>query len=206
MKNEYIPDFLRRYFGDKVITSAILYGSISKADIDILVILDDNLYYERIQEGLFDLTIVGHQSGHHMATHLNPIVTEPVLDGTEMIGNVLPTLKEIIKVPVHRHKVADHLLGFADSILKTIQSEEEWQNYEETITNIVFLLSYIRFAEYYNSHLYVVQFEQLLNDDVNSALYRAHKYLKSRNYSQNRLRSFVKEANYAFQEVKSLLL
>lgn len=184
---ETILERLYKLFDKRNILSAIHYGNLEGNDIDILVIVKSDIYYDRIENEDLDLTVVGIKYLEYLLSVFDPIVVEPFLTGKTVCGENFLQAKEYLLNISSNKQTVEHHMNFANEIYKTVDVYINCNKLKYAIANIVFCLSYIRFAQYYSTSKKVITFKKLIKLNQDSLLIDTYQHMKSNKYDLNQI-------------------
>jgi hypothetical protein len=198
MKKEEILLKVFTVYPRELIRLIIWYGSHNTRDIDIFIVINWDIDYHHAEIGKFDFTIVGEKWLGYMLKHFDPTVTEPLLTGDVVWGEVYsmvyrnwliyPNIKQT------NEEISHHLLQKANRSCNWAIAHCNSGRYREASVTLSFSVSYIYFADYYQTEKYAIRFSKLIELYPNSLLTKILEYSKNQEFENvTNMKEFIKE-------------
>jgi len=187
---------LFKQINKKHIISIIYYGNNKGKDIDLCVIVNTSMTYDKIEKNNMDLTIFNEKYFIYLAQLLDPLTTEPILTGKEIYGNRLKYYSNIIKNVKPSVDTIKHLYDFSIQIFIAGKNLYYKNKYQSSMENLYFSLSYIAYANYYSYANKVILFKELMNINHDSILSEVKYYVKQKNkLNKDKINYFINTTN-----------
>jgi len=179
---------------------AVHYGNKKGEDIDIFVISPLVTEYTCLKQGCFDIIDVNQEIAEVMVHNLDPLITEPVLTGTALIGEEkMAEYKKIILATEATPVIVKYLLTKAKLFFSWAKTFFEQNNYQNAINNLSFVASYLFFTQYYSQVKSVATYRELLEYFSGSYLTELHWFAKQKKNPKK------EEVEYHLQRCQQLL-
>jgi len=179
MKEKILHQLFKKINKNDVI-SVIYYGNTQGVDIDLCIITNAPSIYEKRKINKLDLTIFNEQYFIYLTQLLDPLTSEPILTGKEIYGDRLNHYLQIINNVKPSEKAIKHLHDFSNQIFIASKKLYRDHTYHDSITNILFCLSYLAYADYYITENKVILFKDLIAINNNTLLTEVFSYIKSK--------------------------
>lgn len=162
MNKEYTLNKIFEIFNKSKVILVILFGNRNGSDTDIFLLLDDDSIYNNTIIEDIDITHIGIRWTDGLMKNLDPILTEPLLTGEVIFGDldVFENLKTKIKhsnrAPIHLYQSA---VLFYEWTLNFINHGE----YKKALINISFIYSYLMFSKEYATSDKILTYQDISN-------------------------------------------
>jgi hypothetical protein len=178
------------------IISIIYYGNRKGHDIDLCIIVNTPINYQKKTVDELDITIFNEKYFLYLTGLLDPLVTEPVLTGSVVYGKSIGNYRTTILNSTPSKNVINHLCEYANLIFEAAKKLYLEKKYIDSMTNILFCLSYITYANYYKQATKVILFQDLISINRKSLLNRAFTFTKKRKIKIKKLAWFIPETEF----------
>lgn len=158
---EMIINLIFLIFGEDNINIIAYYGNKKGRDIDIFLILNDDYDYNCLKIGKLDITYIGLNKVLEMAKNLDPLLTEPVLFGDILYGDVAD-IKNLINQPNLKVEIASYLFDKSASFLNWAEIYFRNDNLVLACDCLRFSLSFYLYSLHYSSKDKVIDFNSIL--------------------------------------------
>ena len=194
MKNDLIRE-VRKAVHPMKISTIILYGNREGRDRDILIVSSNDVFIERIVSGLLDIVVVGEKYLLDLVRLFDPIVVEPILEGEVLSGKKVWEIKKNILRLISTNSSVAHLDAFSRHILEGAIYFFEKGDYEKSINNVLFSLSYKELSRYYVGGKKAITFKEILILRRETLLSECYLYIKSEKcYLSEDVEKFLEKA------------
>ena len=160
---EYILKNVFSIFRKEKVKLIIYYGNKQGEDIDIFLITSGESEYNCIHQGRFDITYIGEKYLEEMIKHLDPLLTEPILSGNVIYGN-MSNIKNALNEVCVSENIINYLLN--KSLLYFQWANAHFQNGDliYTCNCVRFSLSFYYFARHYKKAGVITTFSTLFDN------------------------------------------
>jgi len=189
------------------VVQIIRYGSNLNSDkddcdIDLLVVVADTISYERFIIGKYDLVILSSVDFFEFVKKFDPIVTEPLLTGKTVLGNINKEKKTILEANPTK-EICDYLSERANEIYSwTVSSSggvDKLRLLLQTdfigniLDNFTFIASYLAFSAYYRKFPKVITIKDLCCFYPKSLVAVLRQYKKEQNFEVIKMESILEK-------------
>ena len=171
--------------------SVIHYGNRNESDIDLCIIINAPVQYQKTSIAELDITIFSHDYFDYLISMWNPLVTEPVLNGEVIYGASIDNYRRMILSREPNQKIIEHLHDFAQQISRAAMNLRKEKKYHDSLINIMFTLSFLAYANYYKDSKRPILFKDLLLINRASLLNKVYASVKSKNFQAVRTKNFA---------------
>ena len=176
-----IIENISNYLPTDFIQSIILYGNIGGEDIDVFVVVEGRGQYSCIKKRPLDITSVGEAEAEEMVINLDPLITEPILTGVEIFGDIMESGIDMVLAQKADKNTVAYLRRKSHELFEYTKELDSKEEYNQAADNLRFVLSYLEYANHYEQHKKAITFYDLVKPIERPLLRSAQRLLKGQN-------------------------
>lgn len=138
----------------------IWYGNRKGKDIDLLVLLQGDFDYSNFQSGYFDVSCVGWPLAWKMILKLDPLITDPILEGEEVVGDSRDLVYAIENIRPG-FETCEYLNDKSLIFLNWSEVYFGLGNFKESLNCLRFSLGFSYFSNFYQKNSRVTTLKEL---------------------------------------------
>lgn len=158
-------------FEKEDVRAVIYFGNKGGLDIDIFVVINKDIEYNCIKRDKLDITYAGGERLNEMVLHWDPLITEPIMSGETIYGDISGICEKINTTTVPLREICDYLDKKARQFIQWAEIYFQRGDLVNVCECLRFAISFSCFFRYYQGGQSLTTFHMIMSEYKNESIF-----------------------------------